>query len=255
MRLAFAEGESWVAKSRGDFPTPLTVEAAMLRLLADPGGLPVPAVIHADDDLLIMTALEGRTGTPDADAQGHAGAVLARLHSVSRPRFGLDYDTPIGGLVQDNGESRSWRRFFRDRRLLAMARTALDRRQISSSQYGRIEGLAADLDRYIPEPEKPALIHGDLWGGNVISRAGRITGFIDPAAYFADPEIELAFVTLFGTLGAPFFDRYQDIRPIDRGFFAVRRDLYNVYPLLVHVALFGGHYWSGIERTLSRLGR
>ncbi len=70
----------------------------------------------------------------------------------------------------------------------------------------------------------------------------------------ADAEIELAFTTLFSTFGNPFFDRYREQRPLDEGFFELRRDLYNLYPLLVHVQLFGSGYLSAVERTLKRFG-
>jgi fructosamine-3-kinase len=92
-----------------------------------------------------------------------------------------------------------------------------------------------------------------MWGGNVLVRDGRIAGFVDPAIYFADPEIELAFSTLFSTFGEPFFRRYSEIRPLRPGFFEVRRDLYNLWPLLVHVRLFGGAYVASVERTLDKL--
>ena len=88
----------------------------------------------------------------------------------------------------------------------------------------------------------------------MLSRDGRIAGFLDPAIYYADPEIELAFSTLFGTFGDAFFRAYGERRPLRPGFFEVRRDLYNLYPLLVHVRLFGGSYLGDVERILDRLG-
>ena len=105
-----------------------------------------------------------------------------------------------------------------------------------------------------PGTSRPALIHGDMWGGNILCRDGRVAAFIDPAIYHAEPEIELAFATLFATFGTPFFERYRDIRPIAPGFFEERPALYNLYPLLVHVRLFGGHYVASVEATLSQLG-
>ena len=118
----------------------------------------------------------------------------------------------------------------------------------------RIETLAARLDRWIKEPSTPSLIHGDMWGGNVLAKGGRIAGFVDPAIYYADAEIELAFSTLFSTFGDSFFRRYAEHRPIRPGFFEERRDLLNLYPLLVHVRLFGGSYVQSVERTLAKFG-
>ena len=85
-------------------------------------------------------------------------------------------------------------------------------------------------------------------------REGRIAGFVDPAIYYADAEIGLAFSTLFSTFSDAFFARYGEIRPMRPGFFEERRDIYNLYPLLVHARLFGGHYASSGERTLKRFG-
>jgi fructosamine-3-kinase len=135
-----------------------------------------------------------------------------------------------------------------------MAREALDAGRLPARTMNRIEALAARLERWIDEPAAPSLIHGDLWTGNVLCRAGRIAGFVDPAIHYADAEIELAFSTLFGTFGEPFFASYQRRRPLRPGFFEARRDLYNLYPLLVHVRLFGGPYLGSVERTLARLG-
>jgi fructosamine-3-kinase len=117
---------------------------------------------------------------------------------------------------------------------------------------GRVETLAGRLDRWISDDARPSLIHGDMWSGNVLTKNGRIAGFVDPAIYYADAEIELAFATLFTTFGDAFFARYSELRPLRSGFFEERRDLYNLYPLLVHVRLFGGGYVGSVERTLAR---
>ncbi|NTV46695.1 MAG: fructosamine kinase, partial [Chlorobiales bacterium] len=85
-------------------------------------------------------------------------------------------------------------------------------------------------------------------------RNGKIAAFIDPAIYYAHPEIELAFITLFSTFGRHFFDAYNERSGIRRGFFEERRDIYNLYPLLVHTRLFGGHYLHSAESILSRFG-
>jgi fructosamine-3-kinase len=82
----------------------------------------------------------------------------------------------------------------------------------------------------------------------------RVTGFLDPAIYYADAEIELAFSTLFGTFGDPFFARYEALRPLEPGFMDTRRDIYNLYPLLVHVRLFGGSYVRSVDGILRRFG-
>lgn len=252
LAVEFTDGSRAVAKLAGGQSTFL-VEAWMLDYLKEHTALPVPAVLHADAHLLLLEYLESG-GAIDARAQTHAAELLAALHGVTAPEFGLSRDTVIGSLNQPNPKAKSWIAFFREQRLLYMARAALDEGAIGKSLMSRIERFADRLDDFLEEPEKPALIHGDMWGGNVLAKNGRITGFVDPAIYYADPEIELAFSTLFSTFGEPFFARYRELRGLRTGFFETRRDIYNLYPLLVHVRLFGGGYVGSVEHTLSRFG-
>ena len=251
-RVSLEDGRTLVAKA-GDPGSGLAVEGFMLEYLGANSGLPVPRVIHADDTLLLMSFIESGGGITD-DAQVHAAGLLADLHGVTADGFGLERATLIGGLHQPNPWNPSWIAFFRDQRLLYMARQGLDAGRLPGRLMGRLETLAGRLERWIEEPRRPSLIHGDMWGGNVLCRGGRIAGFVDPAIYYADPEIELAFSTLFGTFGTSFFEHYNDLRPLRPGFFEERRDLYNLYPLLVHVRLFGGSYVGSVERTLDRFG-
>jgi fructosamine-3-kinase len=250
--VEFEDGTTAVAKSGGPNAW-LPLEAWMLGYLKQESRLPVPAVLHAADDLLLLEYLESGDAI-DAQAQIHAADLLADLHGITAPEFGLSRDTVIGGLPQPNPRSQSWIGFFRDSRLVYMARLARDESRIDSGLLKRIESLAARLGEFLEEPAAPALIHGDMWGGNVLCRRGRVAGFIDPAIYYADPEIELAFSTLFSTFGDSFFARYREHRQIRPGFFETRRDIYNLYPLLVHVRLFGGGYAHAVEQTLRRFG-
>lgn len=231
----------------------LSLEGWMLRTLKERSALPVPAVVHSADDLLVMEMVPSG-GSIDRTVERHAAELIAALHDVTAPAFGLERDTLIGGLHQPNPPSPTWLPFFRDQRLLFMAGDAERAGRLPATARTRIEALCARLGEWLEEPARPSLIHGDLWGGNVLAADGRISGFIDPAIYYADPEIELAFTTLFGTFGDEFFRRYGELRPLRPGFFEERRDLYNLYPLLVHVRLFGGGYVGQVEATLRRFG-
>lgn len=251
-KLVLGDGRTVVAKI-GQAGARLELEAAMLGVLRDKAGLPVPDVLRAEDDLLVMAFVE-TTGGIDAAVERHAAELLGRLHAVDAAAYGFDYDTPIGGLMQPNVWSGSWCAFFAEQRLLAMGQTAHAAGRLPAATLERIERLAGRLERWIDAPARPSLVHGDLWAGNVLTRNGRVAAFIDPSIYYADPEIELAFTTLFGTFGETFFRRYGEIRPLRPGFREARRDLYNLYPLLVHVRLFGGGYIADVERTLRRFG-
>ena len=248
--LTLADGTKLVAK-QGPPGSNLGLEGAMLGHLHGEGW-PVPAPLLARDDLLVMTHMPGGGGVTAA-AQAEAAEILAPLHAVPRDGYGFAFDTLIGPLHQPNPPADDWVAFFRDHRLLHMARAALAEGALDAGLMARIDRLAERLDELIGTPAPPSLIHGDLWGGNVMADAGRIAGFIDPAIYHADAEIELAFTTLFSTFGEPFFRRYHEIRPIRDGFFELRRDLYNLYPLLVHVRLFGGGYVGSVAAIVRRL--
>ncbi|MFN3077008.1 MAG: fructosamine kinase family protein [Alphaproteobacteria bacterium] len=251
-RIRLACGDTLVAKV-GFAGSGLDVEGDMLRYLKDNSDLPVPEVLSSDELLLLMTWIEA--GDPiDAASEHHAAEVIAALHGITADHYGLAWDTRIGGLPQPNRPSADWITFFRDQRLLHMGRKAVQAGRMPGRVLDRLEKLSGNLESLIGPPSSPSLIHGDLWTGNVLIHRSRIAGFVDPAIYYADPEIELAFSTLFSTFGKAFFRRYHELRPIRPDFFDTRRDLYNLYPLLVHVRLFGGGYLASVERILTRFG-
>lgn len=251
-KVRLKNGETLVAKV-GNSENGLSIEGMMLRYLAQKSELPVPDVLYADENLLLMTWVPSE-GTLDRSAQVNAADLVASLHQISNSHFGFSSDTVIGGLRQINSPSKSWIDFFAQNRLLDMAMRSLNAGYLPTDMLARIEKCAENLSKWLKEPDQPSLIHGDMWAGNVLASHGRISGFIDPAIYFADPEIELAFTTLFSTFGDAFFSRYREHREIQPGFFEERRDLYNLYPLLVHVRLFGGSYVSSIDIILKKLG-
>lgn len=252
-RVTLDDGRVVVAKVDDNSQSQLAIEGYMLRYLGEHSNLPVPDVLHVADGLLVMTFLPGDSQFGTA-AQDHAAELLAALHAISADTFGLEQDTLIGGLHQPNPPMASWLDFFREARLLHMGREGVRTNRLPQEMFKRLAKFAEHVDKWLLEPERPSLIHGDVWTTNVLAQGGRITGFVDPAIYYAHPEIELAFTTLFGTFSRPFFDRYQELRPIPPGFFEERLDIYNLYPLLVHVRLFGGSYVSSVDRTLRQFG-
>lgn len=246
-------GERLIAKvAKKDGNAQLALEGWMLRYLKSHTSLPVPDVQEVGSDILIMTYIPD-CGRVDRDASKEAAEYLAALHNIHGKKFGFERDTVIGPLNQPNPWEGSWVKFFRDHRLLYMAGQALNKGAIDANLMAAIEKLAGKLDAYIDEPKHSSLIHGDVWAGNVLAVPGKVTAFIDPALYYADPEIELAFTTLFNTFDKSFMQRYQEIRPLRPGFFDVRIDLYNLYPLLVHAIIYGDVYRESIERIVKHL--
>jgi fructosamine-3-kinase len=245
-RVTLADGRRVVAKT-GE--TPLDTEGRMLRYLAERSDLPVPAVYHADPDLLLLEFVEGDT-THDAAVARDAADHLAALHANSSPAFGLAFDTVTGPVRQPNPWTDGWVAFYREHRLGRL----LSLTDLPGDARSRVEAVRDDLAELLTEPAAPALVHGDVWTTNVLARDGAVAAFLDPAIYYAHPEVELAYVDWTGTFGDPFFERYREQRGIAAGFFERRRFVYRLYPLLVHVHLFGGRYRDELAETLGRLG-
>jgi fructosamine-3-kinase len=252
-KVELADGTTLVAKVDREGASHLEREAYMLRYLRGNSGLPVPEVYHGSETLLLMEFVEGSSRFSE-EAERHAAELLAALHGITADAYGHERNTLIGSLDQPNPWTGSWIDFFREHRLLYMARVAHEAGRMPAEDLERIGRLAERLEGLILEPEQPSLIHGDVWSANVLARGGRIAAFLDPAIYHADPEIELSFISLFDSFGEAFFERYGEIRPIRTGFFEGRRDLYSLYPLLAHVYFFGGGYLGSVRSTLRRFG-
>ncbi|WP_224334614.1 fructosamine kinase family protein [Haloprofundus halobius] len=249
-RVDLDDGRTVVAKV-GE--TPLDVEAFMLRYLADESDLPVPAVLYADPDLLVLSYVDGESSFSSA-AERDAADHLCRLHDVSADAFGFPRDTLTGPVRQPNPWTDSWAEFFGEYRLRHVADLAVDDGSLSASLCERVDAVAADLDSLLTEPDSPSLIHGDVWTTNLLARDDEIRAFLDPACYYAHPEVELAYVDWTDTFGDAFFTRYRESRVVESGFFEHRRFVYRLYPLLVHVYLFDGRYPDALAKTLARLG-
>jgi len=245
------DGTKRIVKASED-PFVLEAEATMLDHLRP--HLRVPEVFEQTRGRLVMeyipndTLCNGRCEEEIADA-------LAHLHSIpAQGVFGFGSDTTIGPFRQRNRPRIRWVDFYREMRVLDFAARAFDEGKLDKAMLGRIEKLAADFEQFLTEPEHSSLLHGDVWSGNVLTQGNRLAAFIDPACYYGHYEMELAFIGMFNTFGERFYARYREHRRIDAEFFAVRADLYRLFPYLVHVRAFGGGYLGGLEAILQRVG-
>lgn len=224
-------------------------EAAGLAWLAGAGAIRVPGVLHADDAVLALEWI-----TPGRPGPGHderLGLGLAALHRAGAPSFGLGADGFIGTIPQSNAPLPDWPAFYGERRIAPVARRAHARGLLDAAAMAGVERLIARLPDLCGPPEPPARLHGDLWGGNAMADEAGAPVLVDPAAYGGHREVDLAMMRLFGGFSAAVFAAYAEAHPLAPGH-EERVDLYQLYPLLVHVALFGAGYVPGVERVLGR---
>lgn len=178
------------------------------------------------------------------------GLGLAQLHLNTAKKFGLETDNYIASLIQKNHQFDNWLDFFIEQRLEPMLGMAYFDRLIPLDFLKKFQKIYSKLDSIFPK-EKPVLLHGDLWSGNVICDGEGQPCLIDPAVYFGHREMDLAFSRLFGGFDSRFYDAYDSIVPLEPDFES-RMGIYNLYPLLVHLNLFGTAYLPGIEKILKR---
>ena len=177
------------------------------------------------------------------------GEKLASLHTNKNEFFGLDYDNYIGSLRQVNKKENNWKGFYSNQRLLHLTKFAFDKELLSKTDSKKMEELCNKLDTYLPFA-KPSLIHGDLWSGNLIFDGQGKPVFIDPAIYYGHPEMDWAMLSLFGSYPETAMKSYCNIIPLENNYFE-REKIYQLYPLLVHLILFGRSYYRDISETLN----
>lgn len=237
-------------------PLMFSSEARGLQLLAAMNMIRVPAVIeiqeaHAGIPAFIL--LEWIESQSRFD-QKVCGQQLAQLHLNSQSeKYGLDHNNYIGSSPQYNEWETDWVTFFRDFRLQPQINLAQRNRYLTPSRQNKLEKLCISLGDWIQGiPRKPSLLHGDLWGGNVIADENGYPVLIDPAVYFGDRETDLAFTQMFGGFSNTFYQAYNDTFPLEHGY-QERFEIYNIYHILNHLNLFGESYGYSLDSVLKRL--
>lgn len=227
-------------------------EARGLILLADANAIKVPRPLFDgkfhQQVFLVMEYLEH--GEPAENFWAAFGEGLARLHHNTQDHFGLDYDNYIGRLVQHNVIRPSWPEFYAQQRILWMANKAATKQLLNAEEMQLVEAVVNKFDSILPD-EKPHLLHGDLWNGNYLSAVDGGVAIFDPAVYYGNREMDLAMTLLFGGFDKAFYESYQHHYPLQPGW-QERVELCQLYPLLVHLVLFGGHYHTNVINILKR---
>jgi fructosamine-3-kinase len=247
MFLQEAEGLAWLAEARA-------LRVARVLAVSDGHEQPAAAAANASrSSVPAFLALEWiAPGSAAADHDEQLGRGLAQLHRHGASRFGLMKDNYIASLRQANTATQDWPIFYAERRLRPQLALAVERGLASSGMRRGLERVLSRIEELCGPAEPPARLHGDLWRGNCLvdSRGGPV--LIDPAVYAGHREVDLAMMHLFGGFGARCFSAYDELHPRADGH-AQRLGLYQLYPLLVHVNVFGGCYVASVERVLHQL--
>lgn len=227
-------------------------EAEGLEMLRASQAVHVPGVIahgvEEDRGFLLLEYVE--RGEDTSAVQAGLGQAMARLHQHAWSMFGLEKDNHIGLLPQVNTPHAEWSDFLVHCRFGPLVRRAMDHGRIDSGDVLRFERLYRALPDLFPK-EPPALLHGDLWRNNWIASADGRAVLVDPAVYYGHREMDLAMSRLFGGFGVAFHAAYEETAPLATGW-EERVDLCNLYPLLVHLNLFGGTYRARLSSVLRR---
>ncbi len=228
------------------FPEMMRLEADGLNAMRETNTIQIPEVYaqgtHEEQQYLILEKIE--KGNRDQSYWERIASGIADMHRTTNENFGWKEDNYIGRLNQKNDFYSNWTEFFIHCRMEPLVESAFNKQLLRPEHLRKFDGLYNELDAIFPQ-EKPALLHGDLWGGNLMD------GLIDPAVYFGHREMDLAMTQMFGGSSSNFIELYHENFPLEKGI-DQRIPVYNLYPNLTHLNMFGSSYLFGIESLIRR---
>jgi protein-ribulosamine 3-kinase len=226
------------------------VEMNGLQLLSNLFGALIPKLIGIvpaeNGNILLLESVHAIDRTPKEWRD--IGRMLARIHQIKETQYGLDANGYFGPLYQDNRPMSDWPTFFAERRLWPRLMGAINAGRMTTSAIRDIEKLISRLPNLCGPETTPTLLHGDAQQNNFIStEAGAVV--IDPAVYYGNPEMDIAYVDYFEPVPDDVFIGYQEILPIDPGF-DERRDLWRIYGYLAIVEVEGESYLDKLMNAM-----
>ncbi|NQU35795.1 MAG: fructosamine kinase family protein [Bacteroidetes bacterium] len=252
-KISTSEGLFFIKKnSASSFPQMFEKEAIGIKTLGASKEINVPEIIGTGeiDNIAFLILNYIKPGIIMPSFWGDFGKQLSNLHRHTSDKFGLNYDNYIGSLHQINTQHCTWSDFFREERLEYQIKLARDKGEIGKITVAAFERFYKHLDNIFPI-EPPALLHGDLWSGNFMVNENGQPVIIDPAVYYGHREMDLGMSQLFGGFDNQFYISYNDHYPLQQGW-EERLQYCNLYPLLVHVNLFGRSYLQSVKAILKK---
>src|ERR1043166_8449105 len=253
-RITVNHGEQFFLKlnSATKYPRLFQKEKNGLQFLGKQKIIHVPDVIACDEtgnyQILLLEWIEG--GIQTEKFWDQFGEQLAKLHRITNPHFGFAEDNYMGALPQQNKMHENWIEFFRHHRLEPQIKWAEEKLLLQAKHVSLFENLYDRLPN-IFNAERPALLHGDLWSGNYMCNENAEPVLIDPAVYFGHRSMDLAMTTLFVGFDKVFYESYNYHFAFPKNY-REQWDICNLYPLLIHLNLFGSGYLGQIENTLQK---
>ncbi|SDW10663.1 Fructosamine-3-kinase [Lutibacter oricola] len=203
--------------------------------------------IFENTAFLVLEWIE--TGKETTKFWENFAAQLVSLHQQKSDKFGLAASNFMGQLPQNNSFFDNFSDFYVENRLKPQVKLAFDSKKIETKHVNQFEGLYKKISEIFPK-EKPSAVHGDLWHGNFMCSKNGNAVFIDPAAYFGHREADIAMTQLFGGFSEKFYKAYHEMYPL-KPCFNLRNNFYHLYPLLVHLNIFGDSYLESIENIIT----
>lgn len=234
------------------YPGMFQAEATGFNILERTKTVRVPNVIFACNECLVLEWMELATSHKLlATSLKKLGQQLAKLHANTAKLFGLASNNFIGTLPQSNTPTQSWIDFYWGQRIKPQMEMARRRQRLTPELEDLLERLYDNLPNLIPDKPEASLLHGDLWGGNwsILENGNPIV--FDPAVYCGHREMDIAMTELFGGFGKGFYEAYNAEWKLDAGY-KERKQLYQLYPLMVHMNLFGGGYSNQVSAVIKQ---
>jgi len=239
-RASTPSGDVFVKVGRPGLETDFGAEAAGLRhMRAACSIIRVPEVLAMDEDGLVLEFVDRGRPSPDYDTRLAEG--LAEMHEATAEAYGFERTTYCGATPQPNPWTKSWVEFYVEHRIRHQIRSLKKKGRIRGSEEARLSAWADGLSDHLVEPARPALIHGDLWSGNILCDGQGRPVILDPAAYFGCAEAELGMLTWMGGRGHRFYEVYAEAAGLPADWRS-RGDAYRAYHVMNHATLFGGAY-------------